>query len=86
MSGLIDRDEALRIIDDLNNGSFEWASKYIEMKKLPNIEEQRIIKDICIGGSTDNWCDHNCEECEMLEITPKKLFESIRRKRNGDSN
>ena len=49
------------------------------------IDEQRIIKDICIGGSTDDWCDHNCAECEMLEITPKELFESIRRKRNEDS-
>ena len=46
------------------------------------IDEQRIIKEICIGGSTDDLCDHNCTECELLEITPKALFESIRRKRN----
>ena len=49
------------------------------------IDEQRIVKELCNGWSTDDWCDHNCAECEMLEITPKEIFESIRRAENEDS-
>jgi len=60
MSGLIDRDEALRIIDDLNNGSFEWASKRTEMAKLPTIKEPIRCKDCIWWTENANFIQGRC--------------------------
>jgi len=57
---LINRDEALRILDDLNDGSFEWASKYIEMKKLPTIEEPIKCKDCIWWTKADDSLQGRC--------------------------
>lgn len=78
----ISRAEALKIVDELNDGSSECANIRAEIEKLPSIQSKVKTGHWIKIQKTQKGChdctvityEYHCSECDCINVSPYKKF------------